>query len=298
MEKSEQKERVRWGVLLLFLQAAETAVCCYVLGGTLMDVLRCTLWMLLFGGIAVIYLMARAGHFHQKHFCFPVVSMCVLSALPCALFYDRLRPMAGFYLGAVLIAALVDQGTGIVFVIYFCAAAMRKGTGDMEEAVSLLALGVVLCLLAGFLEKKQGILEVFLLSGIVTAILHFLRTSLHESMSYQSLGLALLSTAAVLVCALLLMRLYARLVRDDGKKGSGRQEVTAQTCEALLAPDAVLMVRMKNEAQALYQASAKLAAVAAVAAGQVTADAGRCRPCTARLGSLQKGRNLRRRALP
>lgn len=218
MGESEQKEKIGWVVLLL-LQIAETVACCYLLGKGTADTLRCALWMTLLGGMAMIYLMLGAGRFLQG--LVPVIFICVLFSLPCAFFYDRIKPMAAFYLGAVLIAALVERGTGMIFVFYFCAAAVLDHVADVEEAASLLALGVALCLLADFLKKKKSIPEVVLLAEIVTAILYLLRTSMHgRAVSFENLGLELFSTALVLLCAAVLVQLYLWLVKRQGREAA------------------------------------------------------------------------------
>lgn len=302
MEKSEQKEKILWGVSLLILQAAETAACRYILGGSITDIIRCVLWVTLFGGILLTYLMMMAKRFRQQSFYLQIIFLCMVLALPCALFYSCTKPMAVFYIGAVLVAALVDQGVGILFSFYLCAAAVLKDPGGIEEAASLLALGIVLCLMAVFLKQNKNLLEAFLLSGMVTAILYLLRTSLHGStVSCGELGLELFSTAAVLACAAVLIRLYMHLVPEEDAvppvvlvqhgngglavsaaggvkpQGEKEQEESPDAYGKLLSPDAALMVRMKNEAEPFYLTSLRLASIVGAVAPEVAADAARCK---------------------
>ena len=303
MEKTEQKDKMLWGVLFLFLQAGGTALCRFLLGESMTDMIRCVLWITLFGGIVLAYWMLTEKHFRQQNFHLLVFFVSMVPALPCALFYTHTKPLAAFYIGMLLVSALVDQGMGIMSVFYLCGAAVLKDPGGVEEAASLLALGIVLCLLAVFLKRNKNLAETFLLSGMVTAILYLLRTSLHGSkVSYRELGLELFSTAAVLACAGALIRLYMRLVPkedavshivlaqhgDNGLAAAEPQgmDVSGETghvqdltdaYKALLAPDAWLMVRMKHEAEPLYLASMRLASIAGAAASQVAADAARCK---------------------
>lgn len=225
MEKSEQKEKKVWGLLLFFLPLFETAVCRAILGAGMTDILHCVLWMALFGGLALLYLLLQGERFKAGQDSMQIIFICVLLALPCALFYERLKPMGAFFLGAVLIAALVDTGAGIVFCFYFCAAALLKTPDDAQSMASLLALGAALCLLAGFLKKAETIFEAVVLGGIVTAILYFLRTSRHGALAeYDMLGLELFSTAAVLLCAAGAIRLYYRLVPEAAERGRAWQQ--------------------------------------------------------------------------
>lgn len=317
MEKSEQKEKRIWGLLIFLLSLCETAICRFLLGGGVTDMLRCVLWMALFSGITLLYLELSWERFAKKQDSMQIIFISVLLALPCAYFYGHMKPMAAFYLGAVIIAALVDRGAGIMFSFYLCAAAFIRNSESAENMVSLLALGIVLCLLAGYLKKAGNIPEVIVLAEVVTAILYFLRTSRHgASVAYYALGLELFSTAAVLLCASGAIRLYDRLVPEAGEAKDGQapaapseavlneasmEPATAvapsaenvpssdsadkpadeaelrKTYEAFLSEDVLLMARMKTEADRVYRSAGKLADIAGKTAAQTSADAVRCR---------------------
>lgn len=213
MEENKQKGAKAFGILFFIVPPAEAGFCQMFCGGGRREIVFSVLFTMFFCGIAMFYLERFRDWLTRRPYYRQIVFVCMGIGLPLAFFYGTYKLPPIFYLGAVLIAALVELGAGFLFAAGFWAFAVLNCEESNLEAVSLLMLGFVLCLLAGFLREKRYLFRVFILGGVTTAIIYFLRTSSFEREVLFLLGRELFATAAIQGSAALLIHLYLTILR-------------------------------------------------------------------------------------
>lgn len=213
MEKSRQKGAKAFGFLFFIVPPAEAGFCQMFCGSGIREIVFSVLFTMFFCGTAIFYLGRFKGWLERRPYYRQVIFICTGVGLPFAFFYGAYKLPPIFYLGAVLIAALVELSAGFLFCAGFWAIAALNCEESNLEAVTLLMLGIVLCLLAGFLKEKRYIFRILVLGSIVTAILYFLRTGSFDREALLTLGRELFATAAIQGSAALFIHLYLTILR-------------------------------------------------------------------------------------
>ena len=213
MERNKQKGAKAFAILFFIVLPVEAGLCQMFCGGGRREIIFSVLFTVFFCGITIFYLERFREWLTRRPYYRQVIFICMGIGLPLAFFYGAYQLPPVFYLSAVLIAALVELGAGFLFAAGFWALAVLNCEESKLEAVSLLMLGLVLCLLASFLWEKRYLFRVLVLGGIVTAILYFLRSSVFDREALLILGRELFATAAIQGSAALFIHLYLTILR-------------------------------------------------------------------------------------